>query len=708
MRTLLVDNYDSFTYNLFHYLAAVNGREPEVIRNDDPTWRPELLDAFDNVVLSPGPGTPHRPEDFGLCAGIAREGRLPVLGVCLGHQGIALAHGATVGRAPEPRHGRASLVRHDGTGLFHALPDPLEVVRYHSLAVTDLPPELEPIAWASDGVVMALRHRRLPLWGVQFHPESIGTEGGHQLLANFRDLTERHHWRRVETAVVPPVVREAVREPVQEAVREPAARRLRVLAEQLPTRWDPEVVFDRLFRAGDHPFWLDSSRADGELGRLSIMGNASGPLARVATADVFRGSVTVAGADGTRIVQGEFLEWLDRDLREVQVRAPELPFDFALGWVGALGYELKAECDGDRVHRSPDPDAVMVFADRAIVLDHLTGTTHLLALAEEEHEDPARDWLRGAAAGLADLVDRAAPPCEAPDAGGSELRLRHDREAYLKLIDVCQEEIRAGETYEVCLTNMVEIEADLDPWQAYRFLRRASPAPFAAFLDFGELSVLSTSPERFLRIDRDGTMESKPIKGTRPRGATPDEDELLVADLRSSEKDRAENLMIVDLVRNDLGRCAEVGSVTAGPVFQVETYATVHQLVSTVRATLRPGTSAVAGVRSAFPGGSMTGAPKIRTMQIIDRLEAGPRGIYSGAIGYFSLTGAADLSIVIRTVVLSGGRLRYGVGGAIIALSDPQEEFDETVVKATPLLTLLDAEIPGQRVASGTSGTPHF
>ncbi|WP_146058286.1 aminodeoxychorismate/anthranilate synthase component II, partial [Streptomyces sp. SM9] len=165
MRTLLVDNYDSFTYNLFHYLSRANGREPEVIRNDDPAWRPGLLDAFDNVVLSPGPGTPHRPADFGLCARIAEEGRLPVLGVCLGHQGMALAHGARVGRAPEPRHGRTSAVRHDGTGLFEGLPQPLEVVRYHSLAVTELPPELEATAWSEDGVLMALRHRTLPLWG---------------------------------------------------------------------------------------------------------------------------------------------------------------------------------------------------------------------------------------------------------------------------------------------------------------------------------------------------------------------------------------------------------------------------------------------------------------------------------------------------------------------------------------------------------------
>jgi para-aminobenzoate synthetase len=697
MRTLLVDNYDSFTYNLFHYLAEVTGEEPEVIRNDDPAWRPELLDAFDNVVMSPGPGTPHRPADFGLCARIAEEGRLPVLGVCLGHQGIALAHGASVGRAPEPRHGRTSLVRHDGTGLFAGLAQPLEVIRYHSLAVTGRSPALEPIAWSDDdGVVMALRHQTLPLWGVQFHPESIGTQGGHRLLANFGELTRRYGRPR-KRALTPPAARTAETGPA------PDVRRLRVLAERLDTRWDPEVVFDRLFRSGDHPFWLDSSRPGSRLGQLSIMGNASGPLARVATADVFAGTVTVASAGSARVVHGAFLDWLDRDLRSVRVDAPELPFDFALGWVGCLGYELKAECDGDLAYRSPDPDAVMVFADRAVVFDHRTGTTHLLALAEDGHEGPASAWLRTAAATVDVCSGKAPGPARAAPHGDAELRLRHDRDTYLRLIDACQDEIRAGESYEVCLTNMIEADTDLDPWEAYRFLRRVSPAPFSAFLGFGDLSVLSTSPERFLRIDRHGMMESKPIKGTRPRGVTPAEDTLLVADLATCEKDRAENLMIVDLVRHDLGRCAEVGTVVADPVFQVETYATAHQLVSTVRARLRAGVGAVAAVRSAFPGGSMTGAPKIRTMQIIDRLEGGPRGLYSGAIGYFSLTGAADLSIVIRTAVVSGGRLRYGAGGAIIALSEPAAEFDETVVKASPLRALLGAEIPGQRVAAGAS-----
>ncbi|MGR4881636.1 aminodeoxychorismate synthase component I [Streptomyces sp. LARHCF249] len=688
MRTLLIDNHDSFTYNLFHQITEVNGREPEVVRNDDPNWRPGRLAAFDNVVISPGPGTPHRAADLGVSRGIIEQGTLPLLGICLGHQAIGLLHGATVGRAPEPRHGRVSSVLHDGEGLFTSIPSPMEVVRYHSLAVTDLPPVLEATAWTADGVLMGLRHRDRPMWGVQFHPESICAEYGIELLRNFAELSTPR--RRSRAA------------PVRPAAAGPgprATRRLRVLTEELPTGWAAETAYDRLFRGNPYAFWLDSSSPDAGAGRFSVMGDASGPLARVARADVWSGTVRVDSAAGSDIMAGPFLDWIDQDLRGITTDIPELPFDFALGWAGYLGYELKAECGGDLAHQSEDPDATMVFVDRALVLDHVTGSTHLLTLTEEGVEGAeavARSRLADMAQRLAELPPGRPGPAPAPARLG-EIRLRHDRDAYLDLIADCQEQIAAGETYEVCLTNMAELSGSLDPWSGYLRLRRASPAPFGALLQFDGLSVLSASPERFLRISRDGVVESKPIKGTRPRGATPAEDAELVADLLNNEKDRAENLMIVDLVRNDLGRCAEPGSVEADEIFRVESYAGVHQLVSTVRARLRSGTSAVDCVRAAFPGGSMTGAPKVRTMKIIDRLEGGPRGVYSGAIGYFSLSGAADLSIVIRTALVTEDRVRYGVGGAVIALSDPEAEFEETAVKATPLLLLAEARFPGRR-----------
>ncbi|MFF9007202.1 aminodeoxychorismate synthase component I [Streptomyces goshikiensis] len=734
MRTLLIDNHDSFTYNLFHQITEAGGREPEVVSNDDPLWTPRRLAEFDSVIVSPGPGTPARDADLGISREVIEHGGLPLLGICLGHQAIGLLHGARVGRAPEPMHGRISPVLHDGEGLFSGIPSPLEVVRYHSLAVSDLPAELEATAWTPDGVLMGLRHRDRPMWGVQFHPESISARHGVALLRNFAELSGRlrRPSRRRAAPVTPaapaapvaaaaPVgVRPGVRDDVRAGLPS-GSRRLRVLVEALPTRWDDEAAYDRLFRGNPYAFWLDSSRPDSGDGRFSVMGDATGPLARVARADVWSGTVRVDSATGTEISAGPFLDWIDQDLRSLDTEVPELPFDFTLGWTGYLGYELKAECGGELAHQSEDPDAAMVFADRALVLDHATGTSYLLALAERSADDAgpagavgpvgpvgpaseaaARDRLSAMAAGLERLSGlprprpAGTPPAAAPVLPG-EIRLRHDRDAYLRLVDACQEEIAAGETYEVCLTNLAEVRGRMDPWAGYLHLRRTSPAPFGALLQFDGLGVLSTSPERFLRVGRDGLVESRPIKGTRPRGATPAEDEALVADLLTDEKDHAENLMIVDLVRNDLGRCAEPGSVEATDVFRVETNAHAHQLVSTVRARLRAGLGAVDCVRAAFPGGSMTGAPKERTMRIIDRLEGGPRGVYSGAIGYFSLSGAADLSIVIRTALVTEDKVRYGVGGAVIALSDAEAEFEETAVKAGALLSLTGGPFPGRR-----------
>jgi para-aminobenzoate synthetase len=260
----------------------------------------------------------------------------------------------------------------------------------------------------------------------------------------------------------------------------------------------------------------------------------------------------------------------------------------------------------------------------------------------------------------------------------------------------CQRQLRAGESYEICLTNRMHLPAGPDSLADYRRLRRINPAPYAAYLRFGELTVACSSPERFLRVDRSRGVESKPIKGTAPRGSDPVEDEQRRVSLQRCAKARAENLMIVDLLRNDLGQVCETGSVCVPSYLAIETYATVHQLVSTVRGTLRPEVSAVRCARACFPGGSVTGAPKLRTMEIIDRLENEARGIYSGALGYFGLGGCADLNIVIRTAVQWGDEVTVGAGGAIVLASDPQAEYDEMVHKALiPLRALtVPAELP--------------
>ncbi|MFD4293266.1 aminodeoxychorismate synthase component I [Rhodococcus sp. NPDC058505] len=677
MRTLLIDNYDSFTYNLYALLAEVNGQPPTVLTND-ASWASVRLSDFDNVVISPGPGRPDRFRDFGISAQALRESGLPVLGVCLGHQGLVHLFGGRVIAAPEPRHGRISVIRHDGSDLFAGLPSPFRAVRYHSLAAVDLPPDLAPTAWAEDGVLMGVRHRERPLWGVQFHPESICTEHGRALLGNFAALT-------------PIRSRPPARPPDPEPAAAVPDHRYRVRSVRVDRAVDAEALYARLFAAGPNGFWLDGSAAASADGRFSVLGDASGPRAEYVTYRVTETTVRVHRSDGsTEEVRSTLFDYLEEQLR-VRAVPPrsDLPFGFCLGYVGYLGYELKADTCGQLAHASERDDAAVVFADRAVVVDHDGGCVHLLAL-DDGTADPDTDrWLRKTAATVVDVADgggaggapAAAPPL-VPAAADVPIVFRHDRDTYLRLIEQCMSEIRSGETYEVCLTNAATVHRALDPLAGYSCLREISPMPYGALLQFAGASVLSASPERFLRVRADRTVESKPIKGTRPRSADPDLDRALRRDLLLSEKDRAENLMIVDLVRNDLSRVCVPGSVHVPSLFDVETYTPVHQLVSTVRGTLRAGTSTVACVRAAFPGGSMTGAPKVRTMEIIDKLEAGPRGVYSGAIGYFSLSGTADFSIVIRTMVAAGATVTFGVGGAIVALSDPEDEFEETMVKA--------------------------
>ncbi|HWL85626.1 MAG TPA: aminodeoxychorismate synthase component I, partial [Polyangiaceae bacterium] len=328
-------------------------------------------------------------------------------------------------------------------------------------------------------------------------------------------------------------------------------------------------------------------------------------------------------------------------------------------------------------------------------IDHLERATyvlHLVPRGDAEKAIEAERWLDETAARL--RLSMGAPTLPTPQAREVEsatvMDLSRSRTRYLEDIATCLEKIRDGESYEICLTNKLRSREDVDPLLFYRTLRRANPAPYSAYLRFGDLAVACASPERFLRIDRSGMVESKPIKGTRPRGATAADDALLRTNLAACVKDRAENLMIVDLVRNDLGSVCQVASVHVPKLMNVETYATVHQLVSTVCGQMREGLSAMDVVRATFPGGSMTGAPKRRTMNIIDALEGEARGIYSGAIGFLGLSGALDLNIVIRTAVIDPNGLEIGVGGAIVALSNPEEEFREILLKGNALERTLD------------------
>jgi para-aminobenzoate synthetase len=455
---------------------------------------------------------------------------------------------------------------------------------------------------------------------------------------------------------------------------------------ELRTLFEPERVFRALYAGSPNAFWLDSS-APGERGRFSFLGDSEGPLGAAVTYDVETGLVAVESGGAVESFEESIFDHLSRRLASKGAISSQLPFDFDCGFAGYFGYELKAECDGVAAHRAPTPDAAFVFADRLIAFDHQEGRTFLLSLTDRDPWIEATERRLQSLPSLPELRMEPEPAREAGDPARFDLRRSAGR--YLEDIAACKRHLTAGHSYEICLTNKARFEAPPDPLLAYRRLRRANPAPFAAFLRFGALAVLSSSPERFLRVDRGGRVEARPIKGTSPRGGTAQEDALLAAELGRDEKSRAENVTIVDLLRNDLGRVCEFGTVEVPQLARVETYETVHQLVSSVRGRLRDGVAAPDCVRACFPPGSMTGAPKRRTMEILDRLEGEARGVYSGAIGYLGMGGGCDLSVAIRAIAIDGGEATIGAGGAIVAESEPEAELGEMLLKvAAPAVAL--------------------
>ncbi len=462
-------------------------------------------------------------------------------------------------------------------------------------------------------------------------------------------------------------------------------RRSRSTAAGSTARSDPEAVFVALHGESEWAFWLDGG--GDPRSRFSFIGDAAGPHAATVSYDVATGELEI-GRGGRRERRHESVfEHLRSELRRLRPEPAGLPFEFDCGFVGYLGYELKAECGGEAAHASELPDAALLFADRVLAFDREEGCVYLVCLAADAAE--AERWFEQIEAALAAVdVPAAEPPPE--EAGGTVFRLLRSDGQHRRDVAECRRLLREGETYEVCLTNQLVAEVEPDPLALYRRLRRRNPAPYSAYLRCGEVAIVSSSPERFLHLDRAGAVEVRPMKGTAARDADPEADARLARGLRASEKDRAENLMITDLLRNDLGAACLPGTIEVPQLIGLESYETVHQLVSVVRGRLRPEVDAIGATIACFPPGSMTGAPKRRTMEIIDRLEGEARGAYSGALGYFGLGGGCDLSVVIRTVVLAAGRARIGVGGGIVLQSDPHEELRESLLKGRAPMNAVD------------------
>jgi para-aminobenzoate synthetase component 1 len=455
----------------------------------------------------------------------------------------------------------------------------------------------------------------------------------------------------------------------------------RLLVEEIPYR-DPLTVFAG-FATRPWATFLDSARADSALGRYSFV-----------MADPF---LTLKSRDGL-IEEGEThfigdpLAVLAKRLERYAVaHEPGLP-PFQTGAAGYFAYDLGRHLERLPRHRIDDqplPDLLMGFYGWAIAFDHAETRAFIMANGHPAPSTPERHRL--AAARIAEIRQRLARPASLPR-GQVVAPPRPDieRAAHEAMVRRTIDYILAGDIYQANITQRfsAELRATDDPFALYCALRRRNPAPFAAFLRHGDVAIVSASPERFLKLDQ-GRVETRPIKGTRPRGATPAEDEALKCELVASIKDKAENLMIVDLLRNDLSRVCRDWTVDVPVLFGLETYATVHHLVSVVTGELIAGKGAVDLLRAAFPGGSITGAPKIRAMEIIAELEPTRRGPYCGSIGYVGFDGAMDTSIVIRTICILGRQLTFQVGGGIVADSDPADEYEESLTKAKAMIEVL-------------------
>jgi para-aminobenzoate synthetase component 1 len=444
---------------------------------------------------------------------------------------------------------------------------------------------------------------------------------------------------------------------------------------------------------------LESGTREPKLGRWSFL--ACDPFLTLRS----KGSrVELKWPDRADTVEGDPFLVVRELLSQFRVARPVEAPPLIAGAVGYFAYDL-----GRFVERIPEvtvddvpvADCHLGFYGAVIALDHVTGRAWVSAIGAPETDPRAAKRLAEERAEL--LADALATggqeqaPAERGDRRACEdmpalqITSNSTHGDYLAAIGRAKDYIAAGDIYQVNLSQRMSAPLATTPMSLYRRLTQENPAPFSAYFETPDAAIISCSPERFLQV-RSGEVETRPIKGTRPRGSTPQEDARLAAELLASEKDRAENVMIVDLERNDLGRVCEYGSVHVPELFALESYATVHHLVSTVRGRLRPGATALDCLRASFPGGSITGAPKVRSMEIIEELEPTRRGVYTGAIGYLCFSGDMDVNIVIRTLVVKDGTAYFQVGGAIVADSDPEGEYQETLDKARALARGLAAE----------------
>ncbi|MBE7172405.1 MAG: chorismate-binding protein [Williamsia sp.] len=673
MRTLLIDNYDSYTYIIAQYLWLINGSRPIILKNNALSIE-SLKDLyFDNIVISPGPGTPENEKDVELSLKVFKAfPDTPILGICLGHQCLGKAFGGRVVGAPKEMHGKYSQVNLQPSPLFDTLPPVISVVRYHSLLVAKdtLPACLSVIGETNDGeqLIMALQHVSKPFYGVQFHPESIGTEFGEQIIRNFKNLTEQ--W-------------------MKDTSKRTSDGKRTLFSKQII--WtDAEHVFDVCFKHLPCSFWLDSSLT-GYNGRFSFMGAPESIIQKHAGKVQLKRFVEESELPATESLHTDFFDAIQEQLDKEQLIDPgSHGFPFKGGFVGYLSYEaVNSPSRRPASYSNLPPESLFLWVENFVAFDLLKKQVFLCSIAE--NEQARNHWF----ARTKEMILSTPPAAKLhlytyPEPAQTEelpLEASRKKNEYIRDILQIKQYLKAGETYETCLTNEFKINIDVDAYELYRVLRQTNPAPYSTYFRFAGFHILSSSPECFIKITKEGNIRSEPIKGTRAKGVNRDETEQIKKLLKKSAKDHSELLMIIDLIRNDLSVFCDKASVRVTDFMKVTEYATLLQLSSVIEGRLAAGITVIDVLKSIFPGGSITGAPKRRTMEIIEKFEQRPRGIYTGSIGYISIDKAAEFNIAIRTMVVNNSNeISFGSGGAILAESDPEEEYRETLVKAYALI----------------------
>ena len=627
MNIILIDNYDSYTHLISNRIETITHYKPLIVKNDQLSIHQLTLFNPDIIIISPGPGHPAQSKDVGICSDVFKTFfDTPILGICLGHQLLGHTFGAKLTQSAPITHGKSVDIHHQKNRLFENVQTPFKATRYHSLELSDpLPDDLKCLARSENNSIMAIEHHTYPWFGFQFHPESVQTIHGDQLLKNFFEIAT--HWltkRRTTKKTSPTHTFHAI--PINCSLS------------------TPEFFKEKFFEE-PQAIWLDQS--SGQTG-FSIMGCPS---------------YSIQPDSKTRLSQS-----IQSKLSEIHLSPDSSPLPFKGGIIGTIDYE-------ERFKTSPTNNTSQWWwMDRFYTYDHTHNQWYDCCLSTEPTYSPGS---------FPTTVSADLEPSSSSDL---EVQTLWSKEDYIKHIHATKTHLQKGNTYELCLSNQFKIQSTESPLATYLRLRTLNPARYSAYIQTPSRHILSSSPECLFKLDANGQVRSEPIKGTRAKGLTPEENQIIRDDLIHSSKDQAELLMITDLIQNDLAKVVKAPSLTVSDPLRCTELATVFQLSSIIEGKLQEHKTAWDVLLALFPGGSITGAPKTRTIELIQSFEQTPRGIFTGSIGYLSVDGAADFNIAIRTIDYQNDTYTIGAGGAITIESDPEDEYQETLTKADVLI----------------------